>query len=85
MKVIKKKKHTKEARVSNPAFIRLARRNNLARVRMSVWSDARDAGDIFLHNLMMKIDAIMMHNNKKVVTSEVADMALESAGIPMYG
>ena len=84
MKVVKKKA-SKEARVSNPALIRLARRNNLARVRMSVWSDARDAGDILLHNLMVKIDAIMMLNNKKVVTCEVVNMALESAEIPMYG
>lgn len=83
MKVVKKK--SKESRVSNPAFIRLARRNNLARVRMTVWSDARDAGDILLHNLMVKIDAIMMLNNKKVVTSEVVNMALESAEMPMYG
>jgi len=83
MKVIKKK--SKESRVSNPALIRLARRNNLARVRMTVWSDARDAGDILLHNLMVKIDAIMMLNNKKVVTCEVVNMALESAEIPMYG
>lgn len=83
MKVIKKK--SKESRVSNPALIRLARRNNLARVRMTVWSDARDAGDILLHNLMVKIDAIMMLNNKKVVTCEVVNMALVSAEIPMYG
>jgi hypothetical protein len=83
MKVVKKK--SKESRVSNPALIRIARRNNLARVRMTVWSDARDAGDILLHNLMVKIDAIMMLNNKKVVTSEVVNMALESAEIPMYG
>jgi hypothetical protein len=83
MKVVKKK--SKESRVSNPALIRIARRNNLARVRMTVWSDARDAGDILLHNLMVKIDAIMMLNNKKVVTPEVVNMALESADIPMYG
>lgn len=84
MKVIKKKK-SKESRVSNPTLIRIARRNNLARVRMTVWSDARDASDILLHNLMVKIDAIMMLNNKKVVTPEVVNMALESADIPMYG
>lgn len=83
MKVIKKK--SKEARVSNPALIRIARRNNLARVRMTVYSEARDAGDILLHNILVNIDAIMMMTNKKVVTSEVVKMALESAGIPMYG
>jgi hypothetical protein len=83
MKVIKKE--SKEARVSNPPLIRIARRNNLARVRMTVYSDARDAGDLLLHNITVKIEAIMSLNNKKVVTSEVVKMALESLGIPMYG